>query len=94
MRDNDKNCNFGAQRRNLLPDTAIFMPDREIYMSDNSQSNFDANRATLMCDRANLVPVGAIMVHNFVADRSWARPEKMFSSFHMSLFFLLSLSPQ
>jgi hypothetical protein len=87
MRENEKNCNFGAQRRNLLPDGAIFMLNRVIYMPDNSQSYFDANTATPMRDRENLVPIGAIMVHNFVADRSWARPDKNAFLFSYVLVF-------
>jgi hypothetical protein len=62
--------------------------------SDNSQSIFGANRATRVSDKATLVPVGEITMHNFVADRSWAPTEKMLSSFSMSLFFsLIPFSP-
>jgi hypothetical protein len=35
-------------------------------MPDNSQSNFGANIATPVRDKATLVPIDAIMVHNFV----------------------------
>jgi hypothetical protein len=46
-----------------------------------------------MRNKITLVPGSAILVHNFVASRSWARLNKMFSSFPLSLFFFYPFLP-
>jgi hypothetical protein len=62
------------------------------------QHNFVPNDATLMhlssrrhvrthvCDKAAFIPGGAILVHNFVADKSWACHDFFFLLFSPILF--------
>jgi hypothetical protein len=46
-----------------------------------------------MHNKTTLVPGGGILVHNFVAGKSWALLNKMFSSFPLYLFFSCPFLP-